>query len=228
MTHQIPKNAVYHGLQAILEMTRTGNQHKYCLHAMRQYLSKLGRLKLTSNDFNKDDRDYLLDVHCVEDFQEYLQSKTEVKIEWIDDDFYARPIYGRYEQKEKSWMMLTDARRGGVNRSAISSALRCVADDTDQYGYPLSKAMIDLVGNTGKVKLGKNYGVKEHRMPMNEIVEYLTNKVFDIRHMSRVMNKHHQVWWITNEEDQRLEDAGYKQTIPADGTDRYDAVGIAV
>lgn len=225
----IPKNATYHGLQAILEMYRTGNDHKYCLHGIRQYLSKLGRLKITDASFNKDDREYLLNsVDCVEDFQTYLQSKTEVEIEWLDDDFYARPIYGRYEQKKKSWLMLTDALRGGVNRSAISSAMRCVADDTDQYGYPLSKAMVDLVGNSGKVKLGKQYGVKEHRFPMNEMVDYLAEKVFDIRHMARVMNKHHQVWWVTNEENQRLDDAGYKQTRPTDGTDRYDAVGILV
>jgi len=200
------------------------------MHGIAWYLSTLApALKLHKNDFLACDRDYMLsEVNSLEEFQEYLQSKTEVNIDWIDDvDFSPRPIFkgNKYSQKIVAWMMLTDALRGGVSRSAVSKAMRNLDSDKDIEEVPETRAHRRL--RAGR-KHGVEFGILEHRYPMNVMVDYLADKVFDVRHMARAMKKYNQHWWVTHRQDAILNAKGLQKTLPLCGTDRYEYCGFAL
>lgn len=227
MRNQIPKQAAFHGLTAILDMYRNGEGHGYCLAAIGEYLSTLASLKLNKLAFNKHDRDHLVaNCHTIEDFQDYLQSKTTVEIDWIDDkDFNPRPVFrgNKHSQYHASCMMLTEAMRGGVNRSACSKGMRNIGSkgETRLESVEYRKQRLANGGKyTGKL------GEREHRFTMSALCDYLEEKVYDVRHLMRAMEKHNIVGWVTHEENQRLKDLGLQSKRPADGSDRWDAAGI--
>ena len=227
MTHQIPKNAYMHGLNGILDMWRMplnrDAKTTYCLKALNRYLAEL-HPSFKLNDFDKHDRDWLLEEdRSIEDIIYYLSDWAD--IEYYEDKFTPKhkEVFGNYPQRTKSVLMLANASRGGIKMSTVKECIRCITDDQG-INWPMSKAFSKILGSD---KPSSKYGIKEHRYPMKWLIDYLIEKVFDVRHMERVLNKYHQTIWVTHEEDQRLNDAGLKFTLPPCG-DRYDAVGIAV
>lgn len=92
----------------------------------------------------------------------------------------------------------------------------------------MSKAFFDEWKRSGcQSRHMTRIGVQEHRMPM-AILRKLLIAARSTDALLEILRKNLQVVWITKAEDRLLAQQGLRQSIPDDGSDRYNNVGIIV
>ena len=69
-------------------------------------------------------------------------------------------------------------------------------------------------------------GVYEHRVPLSILIESML-KLSTIEEIYEYLIDHQQLVWVTKKEDKKLNDLGFKSTVPKTG-DRYEQASINV
>lgn len=226
MNKAIPKNAAYHAVKAVLKVWEEGEANHATQYSLRELIATLGSTGIKAKDIKKEHRDWLLEnMNSADDLVDFIEANAIKDFEWIEDNnFDPDPVYrgNKYSQKIASSMELVQALHGGVNASAISKAIRDLNGEKPEE----IKQSAEFARANGEGKVDTGLGVRDHKYPMNWIKENKLPKVINIKHLANIINKYMEIVWITHEEDDRLNKAGLQRTLPADGTDRYQVVGI--
>ena len=112
-----------------------------------------------------------------------------------------------------------------VYQNYINNVRNGTSERTTKRGKQIvSTGIAEAIENGVKPKkiLGK---ILEHRTPVKVISEQMIVKCYTLDDVRKFMLKNVELVWLTKAENDRIDAAGYKKSIPKDG-DRYDIVGI--
>jgi hypothetical protein len=73
----------------------------------------------------------------------------------------------------------------------------------------------------------KKFGIHEHYVPLNILIRRMVNECMDEESIYEFIKENNRLVFVTKEEDDDLNRAGYQRILPDNG-DRYAAVGIKV
>jgi hypothetical protein len=229
MTAKINKNALYHAVNAMLDIYRAGEADGATMRAFRQYIYALGNTGLGAGKNQRPitktvDIDWMLDnVHSADDLVDYITSIAPKDIEWIEDDFTPPPVYrGKvHTQKIASMMTILHCSEHINNYVPAARAWRDIFNVSTK-DMRVSAAHYSVHGGK-KVRAGSTL---EHRYPLNWIKEIKMPYIKNVQHLSRVVNKYDDKLLILNEEDDVITENGHKDWMPECGGDRHELAGI--
>jgi hypothetical protein len=72
------------------------------------------------------------------------------------------------------------------------------------------------------------FGIYEHTIPLNILIQQMVQECSDEQSIFEFVSQKHQLVFVTNEEDKALNESGFQRSLPSNGQNRYDAVGILV
>jgi hypothetical protein len=72
------------------------------------------------------------------------------------------------------------------------------------------------------------FGIYEHTIPLNVLIRQMVQECSDEQSIFDFISSNHELVFVTNEEDKALNESGFQRSVPADGTSRYEVVGIKI
>ena len=234
MKNDVPKNASYFAVQAILDIYRTQKENSTTNRALR---SMMTLFSIESKKFVKAHRLQLLEVQSVEEFEEFVQSLawslSSKTINFYDDeDFKEITVCDTTPTLLKATFLLSHAARSGVDKTIIGATLR----DITLYIHPIrvSKKMLSQLNQyeNNEIDTWEN-GIVEHATPM-KVLRGIIFKTETLEELKSELERHHVTVYVTKEEDARLDKEGLKKDLPVIGTavgtwkDRFECSGIEI
>lgn len=71
-------------------------------------------------------------------------------------------------------------------------------------------------------------GIHEHVIPLNVLIRRMVKECTDEQSIYEFIADNNKLVFVTKEEDSLLNSAGYQRSLPEEGKDRYEEVGIKV
>ena len=211
----IPVNKTYHLFQAMLDQYRSNEWNKYGqdFRAFKALAKMQLRIVLNAADLksmadNIQSKDEWIDFLDIKDLEHYEDDYTPT-------EFYLK---GKPQWVKTAWILSQSVEPDNV--SPVNSALRDLLFYVKEIS--VSKGMKKQHDDYNKGRIDWTNGEVEHATPAKEIAQKIAAAKTPI-HMERIIRKHHQVVYLTQEENKRIPKE-YKSSLPENGTwkDRYD------
>ncbi|WP_108839224.1 hypothetical protein [Tateyamaria sp. Alg231-49] len=121
--------------------------------------------------------------------------------------------------------------RNPAMRYALSEYITITHPELVDPSYiPRSVAAARILQEEERNKTGQRWnklGIRyEHKTPLSVLHDRMFAVRDDIDAIDRVLTEGFQTALITHEEDKAINAAGYRSSVPQDGSDRYQAAGI--
>jgi len=178
----------------------------------------------------------------LENIQRVVEEYAKEDVEWDETEYHLND-YGAPHPDDTLpnghiafYYLVECVRQGVIPENKLYTLSRGFGDTIHHDGVlPMSKGFHEIMEDIREgrmtseyyIKNRKNLVVMEHRIPVRVIAEIALKDCFNIRDMFALSQKlRDNFCLLTKDEDDLLDP--YKKSMPEDGLDRYDKVGIEI
>ena len=178
----------------------------------------------------------------LENIQRVVEEYAKEAIEWDETEYHLNAPGEPHPEDPRPtghiafYYLVECVRQGVIPENKLYTLSRGFGDTIEHDGVlPMSKGFHEIMEDIREGRMTSEYYIEnrkhlvvmEHRIPVRVIAEIALTDCFNIRDMFALSQKlRDNFCLVTKEEDDLLDP--YKKSMPEDGLDRYDKVGIEI
>ena len=219
--------------------------HGAWIYPRKEYFKKLlGNKNVINSTLNQPLWQPLMDNPSINlrDIQMVVDEYAKETVEWDDTEYYLND-HGTPHPDDKCpnghkafYYLVECVRQGVIPEKKLYTLSRGFADTIQHEDMlPMSRGFYEIMKDIQEGKMTTEYyqknrkdlAIMEHRIPVKVIAEMALKQCHNIRDMFNLSLKLKDNFCLISKEEDKLLDP-YKKSMPIDGSDRYDKVGIFI